>query len=77
MAVTLRVVKNPPNESVIGALLYLLQEAKAGRISGLAYVTAIAGQHLSADLVGTARSSPVVALASAKAIEVAVSKLVE
>lgn len=72
----LKIVKAAPDSQVVEALSLLLQEAKAGRITGLAYVTMESGHNFSADVVGRCRRSPLLALGITKALEEAVAELV-
>lgn len=75
MVCHLKLVKSAPDSEVIKALTLLLQEAQAGRITGLAYVTLETGSGFSADVIGQCRSSKLLSLGLARALEEAVSKL--
>jgi hypothetical protein len=76
VATPLKVVKNLPDQQVLDALLHLVEEARAGRIHGLAYVALEPGRHYSADAAGTARTDPLTALGVTKALEIALARLV-
>lgn len=76
MLTKLKAVVNGPDPQVLEALSYLLQEAQAGRITGLAYVALKPGLDFTANVVGDARKSPVLALGLASSLALEVGKLV-
>ncbi len=77
MVCYLKIVKSEPDLQVVEVLQLLLQEAKAGRITGLAYATLEDGHRFTADVVGRCRTSPLLAIGLTRVLEEATSKLVE
>lgn len=52
-------VKNKPDAATIRALKELLEQAIAGRLSGIAYVALLPDRGYSGDIVGSARKHPI------------------
>lgn len=65
----LRLVPNQPSSEVVDSLLYLLQEATAGRLIGLAYVGIFPKRHWLGEAAGEARRNPLFALGAIKMLE--------
>lgn len=72
---SLKLIKAAVDSQLVEALSALLEEAKAGRITGLAYVTLEPGAGFSADVLGSARRNRLIALGITKTLEEAVSRL--
>lgn len=75
MVIPLNVVKAAPDSRVIEALQQLLLEAKAGRITGLAYVALEPGHGFTADVLGSVVESRVLALGITQVLKETVLKL--
>lgn len=65
----LRLVPNQPSSDVVDSLLYLLQEATAGRLIGLAYVGIFPNRHWFCETAGEAHRNPLFALGTIKMLE--------
>lgn len=76
MVIHLHAVRACPNQDVVLVLTQLLEEAKAGKITGLAYAVIEQGSRYSADVVGRAKTSPLIALGIARALEETVARLI-
>lgn len=74
MATPLQVVQHDPDTEVVEALEHLLSEARLGHITGFAYVTLEPGASYSADVLGRARTVPILALGITKALENAIAQ---
>lgn len=72
----LQLVPQRPDPQVLETLYHLVEEAKAGRITGLAYITLEHGDRYTADVVGRARRSPLLTLGITKALEDAVAEII-
>lgn len=58
----LRVVQLSTNQETIETLAALLQDAKSGKITGIVYAAMHRQEGYSADVIGRARSFPIMAL---------------
>jgi hypothetical protein len=74
VVIELHAVEREPSEDVVEVLTRLLIAAKAGEVTGLAYVLLKPGGGYSADVVGSVISQPLLALGVAKALEIALTK---
>lgn len=70
----LRLVEYAADPELVRVLSQLLQEAKDGRVNGFAYVAIEPGYKFTADVLGSAKKSPFLALGMIKALEGAVLK---
>lgn len=71
----LQAIKAIPDSEVVDTLSSLLQEALAGKITGLAYVALERSEEHSADVVGRARTAPLIGLGLARALEHKLARL--
>lgn len=62
MGDVVKLVPSTVSKETVETLAALLQEARAGKITGLTYVALEPGRRFSSDVVGTARATPVFAL---------------
>lgn len=71
----LKLIKPRVDAETVETLQGLLREAEAGRIVGLAYVALCRQNQYQGDLVGTAKTSPLLARGLCRALEDAVADL--
>ena len=62
MGTVIHLAQTRPSKETIEVLTALLSEARAGKIIGLAYVAVHKQAEFSADLTGTAKTSPLLTL---------------
>jgi hypothetical protein len=77
VVIKLRAVERGSSEEVVQALTELLDAAKAGHLHGFAYVAMLPAHGYEADVLGHARSNPIMALGMAAVLEHAIDKLLK
>jgi hypothetical protein len=70
----LKLIQPCVDAETVAALQALLKDAQAGRIVGMAYVVLCRRNQYQGDLVGTAKTSPLLARGLCRALEDAISK---
>lgn len=74
METNLRLVTAPADRGTVDALTTLLEDAKAGRITGLAWIALHPGDGYSADMVGAVTEHRLLARGICRALEDTIAK---
>ena len=68
MGLVVKLVPSPVSKDTVDELAALLQEARAGKVIGLAYVALHKGQVFTADYVGQAKAAPIFTLGAIRVL---------
>ncbi len=69
MGIVISLAQTRPSQETIDALTALLAEARSGAVVGLAYVAVHKEDEFTADVLGTAKTSPVLTIGMLQILE--------